>query len=452
MNQKIILIGAGLVGSLKAIYLARRGYRVSVYEKLPDIRKHPIPAGRSINLALANRGIAALQRVGLMNDVNKLLIPMRGRMIHSEDGAQSLQPYGQKPEEVIYSVSRAGLVSLLRNHAEATGRVRFHFHCQLEEIDFDLNQCRLFNSETQETVHDSYDVLIGCDGGGSKVRSAMQAVGALQERSELLDHAYKELNIPPADHGAHRIEANALHIWPRENHMLIALPNTDGSFTVTLFLPNEGPVSFASIEDGDALKSLFNSQFADAAELINDLEHSFFSNPTGHLGTVRCDRWQHRNVLLSGDAAHAIVPFHGQGMNAGFEDCLALNESLDAHQDNWRKAMPDFVHKRKPNANAIADMALENYVEMRSSVRDARFRLKKQIAFRLEQMMPEYFIPRYSMVMFHLLPYSEAQHRGRIQAHILSQLSEGIDALEQLDEQRAERLVKQQLPRLHKTA
>lgn len=445
--KHIVVMGAGLVGSMHAIYLARRGYQVSVYEQLPDIRKEAISAGRSINLALANRGIDALERLALMDQVKPLLIPMQGRMLHDEQGQLKLQSYGQKPEEVIYSVSRAGLVSLLRDVAEATGQVEFFFKHECMAIDFDLNQCEILNQSTAEKMTVPYDYLIGADGGGSQVRESMKSLNETEFTAEILDHSYKELNIPAGPQGEFQLAKEALHIWPRGDYMMIGLPNPDGSFTLTLFMPNEGPVSFASITDLTTLHQVFDQYFADAKALIPALEDDFFTNPTGYLGTIRCQDWQYKDAVLTGDAAHAIVPFHGQGMNAGFEDCVAMDKALDQFNDDWSLAIPAFVENRMNNSNAIADMALENYVEMRSTVNDPKFHLKKAIAFELEKRLPEYFIPRYSMVMFHLIPYAQAFARGKIQFKILNELTVGVDDLEQVDFARAERLVKQKLPR-----
>ena len=446
--KHIVIIGAGLVGSMHAIFLARRGYQVSVYEQLPDIRKEAISAGRSINLALANRGIDALERLQLMDQVKPLLIPMQGRMLHDESGQLKLQSYGQKPEEVIYSVSRAGLVSLLRDAAEATGQVNFYFKHECQGIEFEHDRLQVMNQETSESSTVNYDYLIGADGGGSQVRESMKALQETEFSAELLDHSYKELNIPPGADGEFQLEREALHIWPRDDYMMIGLPNPDASFTLTLFMPNQGPVSFASVDNQAALHELFDQHFADAKALILNLEEDYFNNPTGYLGTIRCQDWQYQHAVLTGDAAHAIVPFHGQGMNAGFEDCVAMEKALDEFNDDWDLAMPAFVERRMDNSNAIADMALENYIEMRSSVNDPKFHLKKAIAFELEQRLPDYFIPRYSMVMFHLIPYAKAFARGKIQARILEQLVVGIDDVTQVDFERAERLVKQQLPRL----
>lgn len=444
--KHIVIMGAGLVGSMHAIYLARRGYQVSVYEQLPDIRKESISAGRSINLALANRGIDALERLDLMDQVKTLLIPMQGRMLHDEQGQLKLQSYGQKPEEVIYSVSRAGLVSILRDAAEATGQVEFFFKHECLAIDFDNNQCVIQKKSANDKVTVDYDYLIGADGGGSQVRNSMQALKETNFSSELLDHSYKELTIPAGPKGEFQLEKEALHIWPRGEYMMIGLPNPDASFTLTLFMPNDGPVSFASITDKKTLHTVFDQYFVDAKALIPDLEQAFFNNPTGYLGTIRCDDWQYKNAVLTGDASHAIVPFHGQGMNAGFEDCVAMEKALDQYHDDWQLAMPAFVESRMENSNAIADMALENYVEMRSTVNDPKFHLKKAIAFELEKRLPEYFIPRYSMVMFHLIPYAQAFARGKIQYKILDELTAGIEGIEQVDFERAEWLVKHKLP------
>ena len=448
--KHITIIGAGLVGSLKAIYLAKRGYSVDVYEKLPDIRKEKIPAGRSINLAMANRGLRALEGVGVKHLVEPLLIPMKGRMLHDEQGELQFQSYGQRPHEVIYSVSRAGLVSILRDQAEATGRVRFHFKTKLESIDFENSQLTISDAISGDQQQLDYDYLIACDGGGSRVRRAMEAAGLTTFSAELLDHSYKELTIPPDADGGFRMEINALHIWPRGEYMLIALPNPDASFTVTLFMPNTGPESFEHLTDKSAVKAFFKKHFPDTLDLIPELEDEFFENPTGYLGTVRTKKWQHNNVVLSGDAAHAIVPFHGQGMNAGFEDCFELNRCLDESQDaagndDWDAAIPLFVENRIDNANAIADMALDNYIEMRSDVRDPTFHLKKQIAFELEKRYPDTFIPRYSMVSFHHIPYKEAQRRGEIQAEILKTLAHDKTSLEQVDLGKAEHLIQEQL-------
>ncbi|MFK8013252.1 MAG: FAD-dependent oxidoreductase, partial [Marinicellaceae bacterium] len=301
--------------------------------------------------------------------------------------------------------------------------------------------------EKENTHIVSYDILLGNDGAGSRVRQSFEKQGVKGMSSELLSHSYKELTIEANEVGSNRfkIDKHSLHIWPRGEYMLIALPNLDGSFTVTLFMPNEGNPSFESLTSETAVNEFFTHQFKDVMDLIPNIANEFFENPTGILGTVRCKQWTYKNALIFGDAAHAIVPFHGQGMNCGFEDCFELNRLLDKHNDDWEKVMSVYTDVRVHNANAIADMALDNYIEMRDSVRDPKFHLKKAIAFELEKKFPKQFIPRYSMVMFHHIPYATAQSRGQIQFDMLDQLSEGIESIEELDMNLAEKLVHEKL-------
>jgi kynurenine 3-monooxygenase len=441
-TSEITLVGAGLAGSLLAIFLAKRGYRVTILERRPDPRKAggPMSAGRSINLALANRGIAALEEVGVMESIGSMLIPMAGRMLHDEEGRLKLIPYGNKPHEVIHSVSRAGLNTLLLSAAESTGRVSVRFEETVREVDFEKRQ-------VQGTP---YDVLIGTDGSASAVRSAILARTGGRLDEEPLGHGYKELTIPASPDGAFRMEKNALHIWPRGEYMLIALPNAGGSFTATLFLPNRsrGEESFESLTTPAAVLALFERRFADAIPLMPGLSEDFFGNPTGHLETIRCEPWSFEDqALVLGDAAHAIVPFHGQGMNAAFEDCSAFDRCLrqSAPDRPWNEVFAEFEKLRRPDTDAIADMALENYVEMRSTVREPKFQLKKDLSFRLEERHPGRFIPRYSMVMFHTIPYAEAKRRGAIQEEILDELTSRAASLEEIDLGRADRLIADRL-------
>lgn len=443
--RHITISGAGLVGSLLALALGRRGYKVDVFESRPDMRKVEIPAGRSINLALANRGILPLKQAGVMDEVAKLLIPMRGRMIHPVAGELHLQPYGQRPEEVVFSVSRPGLNMLLLEAAEKTGNVTLHFEHAAQSVDFETKQLTVLAPSGERVV--SYDLLFGTDGAGSPVRRAMESAGHGTFDEEPLGHAYKELCIPGTADGQFQMENGALHIWPRGGYMLIALPNLDGSFTVTLFLPNEGAASFEALDTGEKVTAFFKQQFPDALALIPSLVDDFFGNPTGRLATLRGFPWTvGSDVLLLGDAAHAIVPFHGQGMNAGFEDVGALIDTLDAHKradgsDDWETVIPKVAELRKPNGDAIAQMAIENYVEMRDSVRDPRFLLKKELGFLLEKRHPKTFIPRYSMVMFHSMPYATALSRGEVQDAILNELTEGLSDLEACDLEKADELI-----------
>ena len=447
-TSEITLVGAGLAGSLLAIFLARRGYRVTLLERRLDPRKtaEPVSAGRSINLALANRGIAALEEVGVMETLRSALIPMAGRMLHDEEGRLKLVPYGNKPHEVIYSVSRAGLNTLLVNAAESTGGVSIRFGCTVHGVDFANRKVRFLTGEDPESQTTRYDVLIGTDGSASAVRAAIleRTGGRLDE--EPLGHSYKELTIPPATGGKFRMEKNALHIWPRGEYMLIALPNIDGSFTATLFLPNQGEESFQALTTRNAVRALFERRFADAIPLMPRYVEDFFANPTGHLETIRCAPWSFEDhALVLGDAAHAIVPFHGQGMNAAFEDCSAFDQCLEVPDRPWNEVFAEFERRRRPNTDAIADMALENYIEMRSTVREPKFQLKKDLSFRLEERHPGRFIPRYSMVMFHTIPYAEAERRGAIQEEILDELTSKAASLDQVDLARADRLIAERL-------
>ncbi len=373
-----------------------------------------------------------------MERVRAELIPMAGRMLHDEEGRLRLVPYGNKPHEVIYSVSRAGLNALLLDAAEATGRVSIRFGETVEGVDFARRRV------LPRAI--PYDVLIGTDGSASAVRAAIleRTAGTLDEAP--LGHGYKELSIPPADGGGFRMDRNALHIWPRGEYMLIALPNTDGSFTVTLFLPNHGAESFDALTTPAAVLALFERRFADAIPQMPRLTGDFFENPTGHLETIRCAPWSFEDhALVLGDAAHAIVPFHGQGMNAAFEDCGAFDRCLENPDRPWSEVFADFERRRRPNTDAIADMALENYVEMRSTVREPKFQLKKDLAFRLEERHPDRFIPRYSMVMFHTIPYAEAKRRGAIQEEILDELTSRVASVDQVDFLRADGLIAQRL-------
>jgi kynurenine 3-monooxygenase len=445
-TSEITLVGAGLAGSLLAIFLARRGHRVTLLERRPDPRTAEASGGRSINLALANRGIAALEEVGAMERVRAALIPMVGRMLHDEEGQLKLIPYGNKPHEVIYSVSRAGLNALLLDAADSTGRASIRFGQSVTGVDFAHRRVCFLAGDDPEPRTTSYDVLIGTDGSASPVRASIleRTGGRLDE--EPLGHGYKELSIPSEPGGGFRMEKNALHIWPRGEYMLIALPNADGSFTATLFLPQRGDESFEALTTPADVRALFERRFADAIPLMPRLVEDFFANPTGHLETIRCAPWSFEDhALVLGDAAHAIVPFHGQGMNAAFEDCSALDRCLADPDRPWREIFEEFERVRRPNTDAIAEMALENYVEMRATVREPKFQLKKDLAFRLEERHPRVFIPRYSMVMFHTIPYAEAKRRGAIQEGILDELTAKAPSVDEVDLARADRLIAERL-------
>jgi kynurenine 3-monooxygenase len=446
-ERGVNVVGAGLAGALLALLLARRGLRVTLFERRPDPRQVRPERGRSINLALAARGMRALERAGVMERVRPLLIPMRGRMVHELSGQVALQPYGQREHEVIWSVGRADLNRVLIEEAarHAGVSVRFNQLC----LGADLRAQRLrFRTQTDGDV---YDVPLGptiaSDGAGSAVRASLVAEGLLSVREEWLDHDYKELTVPAQAAAAGRLERHALHIWPRGGYMLIALPNTDGSFTATLFLARSGPQSFAALGTAQAVAEFFAREFADAVPLLPGLPAQFAAHPQGQLGTLYTAPWHVAGqVLLLGDAAHAIVPFHGQGMNAAFEDCSVLDALLPQHQD-WQALFAEFEQSRRPNTAAIAQMALENYTEMRNTVLEARFVRRQAIAMGLERRFPERFIPRYSMVMFHPeIPYAEALRRGAVQAQLLEELDPGSGSAP--DPVLAARLINERLPPL----
>ncbi|MFA7443551.1 MAG: NAD(P)/FAD-dependent oxidoreductase, partial [Lysobacteraceae bacterium] len=375
--RSISVIGAGLAGALLSALLAQRGHRVEVFERRGDPRRHGYEGGRSINLALTERGRHALRCADVEQAVMRHVVMMRGRMVHFEEGGVQLQRYGRDDSEVIWSVHRGRLNVDLLDAAEAAGAV-IHFDQRLEDVDFPGKRFHLVDETTQRRQVRDFDLLIGADGAGSAVRAAMNRDTDLGERFEPLGHGYKELEIPPLAEGGHRIETHALHIWPRGGYMCIALPNSEGTFTVTLFLPVDGPhPSFATLGSPEAVRDFFDRRFADAVPLIPELEADFFGNPLGQLGTLYLDRWHlgGRAVLL-GDAAHAMVPFHGQGMNCAFEDCIALAAQLDAEADP-EVAFARFQAERLPNARAIQAMALENYLEMRDHVDDADYLLQR---------------------------------------------------------------------------
>jgi kynurenine 3-monooxygenase len=434
------IVGAGLAGALLAVLLARRGFKVTLYERRPDPRDTTAERGRSINLALAARGIRALEHAGVMDRIRPLLIPMRGRMVHDASGSVSLQSYGQREHEVIYSVGRAAHNRVLIEEAARYDSVEMRFDHTCTGVDPEQNLLRFHDPKQNREFAVPLAPTIATDGAGSAVRVSLARAHRVTVREDWLDHDYKELTIPPARGGRHMLDANSLHIWPRGGFMLIALPNTDGSFTATLFLARKGPNSFEKLTSSTAVSELFRREFADVVSVIPDLAKDFAAHPQGQLGTVHLTPWHlDGSVLLLGDAAHAIVPFHGQGMNAAFEDCSVLDTLLDRH-NNWESLFTQLARSRRPDTTAIAEMALENYTEMRDTVLDAGFVRRKALAMELERRFPDRFIPRYSMVMFHPeIPYSEAQRRGALQARILMEL----DTSGVRDPALAEKLVKE---------
>ena len=417
INQKVIIIGAGLSGSLLGIYLAKRGIAADVYESRGDMRKEEMSAGRSINLALSNRGIAALKEIGLDAYMLAEAVPMHGRMIHAVDGQTKLLPYSGREGEYINSVSRSGLNIALMNEAEIYAGVKFYFNEKC--VDFD---CKSGEAKFESGKIVKGDTLIATDGAGSAVRNAMLHGGLprFNFSQSWLEHGYKELHIPPGNDGEFSMEKNALHIWARRAFMMIALPNFDGSFTCTLFLAHAGKNSFEQLTDEKSLLEFFKANFADAIPLMPTLAEDFFANPIGNLGTIKCFPW---NVggksLLLGDSAHAVVPFYGQGMNASFEDCRVLNSLIEQHGTNWEMVFAEYGNLRKENTDAIAQMAEENFYEMRDAVADPIFVRKRELETKLEQTFPDYF-SKYSMVTFREdLPYSTARQKGNAQDKLL---------------------------------
>jgi kynurenine 3-monooxygenase len=444
-NERVTVVGAGLVGSLLSMYLARRGFTVEVLERRADMRRETVDAGRSINLAISTRGLHALRQVGLEAEALRHAIPMRGRMIHPPRGELAFQPYGKDDSQHINSLSRAWLNQFLMTQAEATGRVRIRFRQRVTGIDLDAGRLSVLDEASGQAREDATPVLFGTDGANSVVRQAMMQRPGYVGSQEQLSHGYKELTIPAGPGGSFRMEKHALHIWPRGAYMLIALPNEDGSFTCTLFLPFQGPVSFETLDSPARVRAFFEEKFPDALALIPDAEETFFRNPTGHMVTVKSAQWNvgGRAVVL-GDAAHAIVPFFGQGMNCGFEDCGVLDAIMRRHAD-WEGVFSEFASLRKTHADAIADMAVENFIEMRDSTASPRFLLEKGVEKVLLNAFPGEFVSRYTLVSFSRVPYRLAYEVGAIAGGIVSELSEGLPRAEDVDLQRAGRLIRERL-------
>ena len=408
--KRITLVGGGLAGSLVAVYLAKRGYEVNIYERRPDMRNVEIPAGRSINLALSTRGIDALKRVGLDQVVLDQAIPMAGRMMHDEKGNLAYQPYG-KDGQAINSVSRAHLNIQLLKLADEHQNVNQFFNMRCQEVDIENSICKFLNEETGEIVEVDSDYILGSDGAYSPVRLKMMKNDRFDYSQSYTKSGYKELNITPTPDGDFAMDPDSLHIWPRGNFMMIALPNPDKSFTCTLFMPYDGDVGFDQINSDQEILDFMNTYFADAVPLMPELLNDFKQNPVGSLVTVRCYPWHMKKATLIGDACHAIVPFYGQGMNCAFEDCVELDNCLEEFGD-WDNAMNEYQKRRKPNADAIADLALQNFIEMRDLVGDKDFLHYKKIEHQLCELHPDLFKSQYEMVTFSKVPYSEAMTKG----------------------------------------
>ncbi len=423
-QKNITVVGAGLVGSLVSIYLAKRGYKVDVYERRPDMRKEKIVAGRSINLALSDRGWRGLEGVGIADEIRKIAIPMYGRSIHLKDGTSAYQQYG-KDNHAIYSVSRGGINMRLMDLAEQQPNVKIHFEERCDKVERRTSEVSFHNTKTDSTSVVKSDFIFGSDGAFSAIRTQLQLHSDRFDYQQFyIDCGYKELVIPAGPNGEHVIEKNALHIWPRGSFMMIALPNMDGSFTCTLFFQMEGKVSFDAIKTEVDVMAFFNEQFPNAVPLMPTLIEDWFANPTSSLVTVKCKPWVFDDrIALIGDAAHAIVPFYGQGMNCGFEDCVVLNELMNKHGDLNAACLHEYETLRKPDGDAIADLAIANFVEMRDKTADKVFLLQKKIEARFNEKHPEKWIPLYSMVTYTpSIRYSEALVSGNKQQAIMDKI------------------------------
>jgi kynurenine 3-monooxygenase len=424
MGKNVTIVGAGLVGSLLSIYLAKRGYKINMYERRPDMRKAKISAGKSINLALSDRGWRGLEGVGIADDIKKIAIPMYGRQIHNRDGSTVFQPYGKK-DQAIYSVSRAEINMKLMDLAEQQKDVKIYFDERCTHVDRKNLITHFENGTSKNKSSAASDLLFGSDGAFSAARLDMQLTSDRFEYNQhYISAGYKELIIPPGKNGEFLLEKNALHIWPRGSFMMIALPNMDGNFTCTLFLPFEGEKSFANLKTREQVKKFFDEEFSTAVPLMPTLLDDFFANPTSSLVTVKCYPWTFDNkIALIGDAAHAIVPFFGQGMNCGFEDCVVLNDLISKHHESWDEIFPAYQASRKPDGDAIADLAIANFVEMRDKTADAKFLLQKKIEARFSEKHPDKWIPLYSMVTYSPhIRYSTALKEGQKQQAIMDKI------------------------------
>ena len=421
MRKKVTIAGAGLVGSLEAIYLAKRGFQVEVYERRPDMRKVELSAGRSINLALSTRGWNALKAVDVDQDVEKMAIPMYKRVMHAVDGSLTDQQYGQDGE-AIYSVSRGGLNQLLMNLAGEQENVNMYFNYKCVDVDLKSASATFEHNDGNQKNVDA-DMIIGADGAYSVIRSKMIKQDRFQYSQHYIEHGYKELTIPANSDGTHKLEVNALHIWPRGSYMLIALPNMDGSFTCTLFFPYEGEYSFNGLQTEQQVYGFFKEVFPDTLDLIPNLVEEYFQNPTSSLAIMRCNPWTvDDKVLLIGDAAHATVPFYGQGMNAGFEGCFVLDQLMQKHGEDWNACFDEYSKIRKPDGDGVQDLSMHNFIVMRDKTADPKFLLQKKIELHFSKKYPDKWLPLYSMVSFSTIRYSEAWEIGQQQDKLMQKV------------------------------
>lgn len=440
-TKTISIIGAGLTGSMMAIILARKGFQVEIFERRPDMRSYHISAGRSINLAISERGLYALERLSLKEKVLQNAVPMLGRMMHARDGAKSYQAYSPYPHEFINSVSRAELNKLLMSEAEASGKVKIFFEHELIDSKLDEGVLEFRVASSGKKINKQADVILGTDGSASILRTEiLSASSGSKMTREKLSHSYKELHIAPAlGENKFKLDKNALHIWPRSSFMMIALPNIDGSFTVTLFLQTEGSESFAALNTAQKVREFFSQQFADVVPLLDNLERDFFENPTGELATIKCFPWSvGSRALIFGDASHAVVPFYGQGMNCCFEDCVELDRLIDeGTSQGWQDIFDTFSRQRKPNSDAIADLAVANFIEMRDLVGQESFLIEKKIERRLSELYPDEFQSVYRLVSFSREPYSKAWQQRSLERELLEKIRLQVPNIDVLDKKNA---------------
>lgn len=441
-KQQVGIFGAGLVGTLLGLYLAKRGHKVDLFDRRPDMRLpgNEPPKGRSINLALSLRGLEALKAVDAHIEVEKVAVPMKGRMMHDPEGRLSFQPYGPNNES-IYSVSRAALNKTLMNLAEEQPSVKINFNSRCQELDMQTGEAVVVSTHDGAQRRFKADWIFGADGAFSSVRTSMVRTDRFDYSQRFIEHGYKEFTIEPGANGEWRMFKNALHIWPRGHFMMIALPNPDGSFTCTLFFPFEGLPSFQSLETRQDVEEFFLFYFRDLIPLMPDFVDQYFASPPSSLVTINCFPWVRGNAMLVGDAAHAIVPFYGQGMNCGFEDVRLLCQALDQDPGNWGRVFNEYQYARKVDTDAIAELALNNFVEMRDKVANPNFLLRKQIEARLHRFAPDMWIPIYSMVTFSHMPYSEAMDRGAWQDAILDEVMQDEELKDILDLEEFESII-----------
>ncbi|MDA9563894.1 FAD-dependent monooxygenase [Flavobacteriales bacterium] len=431
--KEVTIIGAGLVGSLWAVYMSKAGYKVNIYERRPDIRKAEISAGKSINLALSDRGWNALDKVGVGDEIRKIAIPMTGRVMHDLEGKLTYQPYG-KEGQAIYSVSRGGVNAKMMDIAENVGKATIHYNHQCTGADLEKGITYLKNTDTGEELEVKSDLIFGCDGAFSALRyNAMQKLNRFSYEQRYIEDGYRELLLPANEDGSYKMDKNALHIWPRGRFMLIALANEDGSFTGTLFMPFSGENSFESLTSKEKVDTFFKSTFADFYDMMPNVADAWEDHPLSSLAIIRCYPWSHGKATLMGDAAHATVPFYGQGMNSGFEDCFELGEIMNEYGNDWDTIFKVYQEKRKPNGDAVQDLSLHNYHVMRDYVADPKFLLQKKIEAKLNEFHPDKWMPLYSQVTFSQIPYAEALKVGMHQDAIMKEVMDVPDIEEKWD-------------------